>query len=240
MLRHKKLIIFDMDGTLIDSIGIWNDVDCDLLKQLTGHDHDPAVVQAQRDNVLRRFRQDPDPYHRYGEFLAEEHQLTIDGDAVVKLRYDIARRHLRARIDYKPGVPEVLKKLKRQGYPMIIASTTKRMNMTVYRTENENILSKAPIDEYFEAFYTQEDVKETKPNPEIYHKILSEYDLRPEDCLIFEDSLVGIEAANAAGIDVVAMYDKYSDKDRTRINELSQYQFDNFFDVLKSDLFLPK
>ena len=44
MLQHKKLIIFDMDGTLIDSIGIWNDIDCDLLKQLSGRDHDPVLV----------------------------------------------------------------------------------------------------------------------------------------------------------------------------------------------------
>ena len=233
MLRHKKVSIFDMDGTLIDSIGIWNDVDCDLLKQLTGRDHDPALVQKQRDETLRQYRQDPDPYHRYGDFLAKEHHLSVDGDAVVKLRYDIAQHHLRSRIDYKPGVPEFLKELKVRGFEMIIASTTKRMNMTIYRTENPNILSKAPIDDYFSAFYTQEDVKETKPNPEIYHKILSEYDLHPEDCLIFEDSLVGIEAANAAGIDVVAMYDKYSDKDREEINRRSQYQFDTFFDVLK-------
>jgi len=234
MLRHKKLIIFDMDGTLIDSIGIWNDVDCDLLKQLTGKDHDPALVQKHRDETLRRFRQDPDPYKRYGEFLAEAHGLTEDGAAVVKLRYEIAQRHLRSRIDYKPGVPEFLKELKLRGYKLIIASTTKRMNMEIYRTENTNIMSKAPIDKYFDAFYTQEDVKETKPDPEVYHKILKTYDLKPEDCIIFEDSLVGIDAANNAGIDVVAMYDKYSDKDRGAIDKKSQYQFRDFFEVLNA------
>ncbi len=223
-----------MDGTLIDSIGIWNDVDCDLLRQLTGRDHDPAEVQKNRDSALRRYRQDPDPYKRYGEFLAKEHGLKEDAFAVIALRYEIAQRHLRTRIDYKPGVPELLKELKHRGYPIIIASTTKRMNMTIYRTENENIMKKAPIDEYFDGFYTQEDVKETKPNPEIYHMILAKYGLRPEDCIVFEDSLVGVEAANAAGIDVVAIYDQYSDKDRAQIDQKSQYQFRSFYDVLKA------
>lgn len=234
MLHHKKLIIFDLDGTLIDSIGIWNDIDCDLLKQLSGRDHDPVLVQKQRDETLRRCRQDPDPYLRYSEFLAETHQLNASGQEIVKLRYEIAANYLRTKIDYKAGVPEFLKELKARGYVMVIASITKKKNMTVYRTENVNILSKAPIDEYFKKFYTQEDVKETKPNPEIYLKVLADFNMKPEDCLIFEDSLVGVEAAKAAGIDVVVIYDKYSDRDRAKINLLSNYQFNDFFEVLNT------
>ncbi|MBO5667210.1 MAG: HAD family phosphatase [Firmicutes bacterium] len=232
MLHNKKLIIFDMDGTLIDSIGIWNDVDCDLLQRLTGREHDPALVQKRRDETLRKYRQDPDPYLRYSEFLSELHQLSESGEEIVQIRYEIAAKHLTTRIDYKPGVPEILKELKSRGYDMVIASITKRKNMTVYRTENTNLMSKAPIDEYFKKYYTQEDVKETKPNPEIYLKVLADFGRKPEECLIFEDSLVGIEAANAAGVDVVAMYDKHSDRDRTKINLLSKYQFDDFFQVL--------
>ena len=232
MLHNKKLIIFDMDGTLIDSIGIWNDIDCDLLRRLTGQDHDPVLVQKRRDETLRKFRQDPDPYHRYSEFLVQEHQLSLSGEEVVKLRYEIAGHHLRHSIDYKPGVPEILKELKARGYDMVIGSITKKMNMTIYRTENTNMMSKAPIDEYFKAYYTIEDVKETKPNPEIHLKIMKDFGLQPEDCLIFEDSLTGVEAAHNAGIDVVAMYDKHADNDRAKINLLSKYQFKDFFEVL--------
>ena len=75
-------------------------------------------------------------------------------------------------------------------------------------------------------------MKELKPNPEVYLKIINELRVKKEDCIIIEDSLIGVEAANNAGIDVAVIYDKYSDCDREKINELSQYRFSDFKEML--------
>lgn len=48
-------IIFDMDGTLIDSVGVWNDVDAALIKELRGPEEDPSFTQRRRDELLTRF-----------------------------------------------------------------------------------------------------------------------------------------------------------------------------------------
>ena len=105
--------------------------------------------------------------------------------------------------------------------------------MDIYCTENNNIINKANLNNYFSKIYTREDAKEIKPNPEIYLKILNELNVKKEQCLIFEDSLIGIEAANNAGIDVVAMYDKYSDLERAEIEKKSTYNFKSYEEVIQ-------
>ena len=81
---------------------------------------------------------------------------------------------------------------------------------------------------------SKDDVQEKKPSPEVHHKILQAFNVEPSECLIIEDSLIGVEAAVNAGIDVAVIYDKYSDVDRERIKELSQYHFNNFEDIVNT------
>ncbi len=103
----------------------------------------------------------------------------------------------------------------------------------IYRYKNENIRSKAPIDDYFSLIYSREDAKEIKPNPEIYLKVMETLKVKPQECLIFEDSLIGIEAACNAGIEAVAMYDKYSDGEREEINKRAKYSFNSYLELIE-------
>lgn len=101
-------------------------------------------------------------------------------------------------------------------------------------TKNRNIREKAPVDKYFVKIYTREDAERIKPDPQIHEKLLAEMGKKPEDCFIFEDSLIGVRAAKAAGIPVAAIYDKYSDAEREGINALADMTFDSSADVLKN------
>ena len=62
-----------------------------------------------------------------------------------------------------------------------------------------------------------------KPDPEIYLKAMNAIGFEPSECLIFEDSLIGAEAAKASGAEVAVIYDKYSDDEREEINALADY-----------------
>ena len=233
MLSGKKFIIFDMDGTLIDSVGVWNEVDRRFIEKLGG-DPEAADVQTQRDEKLREYKSKTDPYREYCGYMGKKYGSPLSPEELVKLRYAISVDLITNAVDYKPEAEVLLYKLKEMGFTLLIASTTKRSNMEIYRTKNPNTLRKAPPDEVFSAIYTREDAKEIKPSPEIYTRILGEWNARAEECLIFEDSLVGVEAANNAGIDVVAMYDKYSDGDRAAINARSKAHFNNYKEVLRA------
>lgn len=232
MIKNKKVILFDMDGTLIDSVGIWNEVDKNLISQLGGESFSEEEIQLQRDTLLREFSKCSNPYEEYCGFLGKKYNSSLTPAEIVKLRYNIAQKYLVDIVDYKPDAEKLLKLLKNLGYTLIIATTTKRSNMDIYRTKNKNIMKKAPIDEYFSRVYTREDAKEIKPNPEIYYKIMKELNVLPEECLIFEDSLIGVEAGKNAGIDVAVIYDKYSADELKEIQKKATYYFKSFADVI--------
>ena len=104
--------------------------------------------------------------------------------------------------------------------------------MNIYRTLNTNIRTKANLDDYFTCIYTREDAENMKPDPEIYLKAVSELRVKKEECLVFEDSLIGIEAPKAADLFTVSVYDEHSDNQRAQINELSDYQINGYSALL--------
>lgn len=183
MFKDKKVIIFDMDGTLIDSVGIWNKVDIELIKELgESKELNEFDIQHQRDNKLREFSKSENPYIDYCQFLSSKYNSPFTGEETLMKRYNIAQNYLKKEIDYKKDVPELLKLLKGKNYTLIIASTTRRNNMDIYCKENTNIINKANLKDYFSVVYTREDAKEIKPNPEIYLRIVNELGVKWDRC----------------------------------------------------------
>ena len=232
MFAGKKVIMFDLDGTLVDSVGVWNEVDRLVIRKIGGTEPAETEIQKQRDAVMRLNSKAEHPYLEYCRYLKDVYKPSCTAEEVLKLRYDIADEYLANTIDYKPGAEKVLHRLKAHGFVMAVATATRRKNLDIYLTVNRNIMGKAKLDECFSILYTREDTKEIKPNPEVYLRIMRELDAAPSECLIFEDSLVGVEAAHQAGIQAVAMYDKYSDGEREEINALADYRFNSYDEVL--------
>lgn len=232
MIKGKKVAIFDMDGTLINSVGIWNEVDRQLIHSAGNINVHTKEAQEQRDRVLRKFNHVRNPYMEYCSHLKEKYEIPLPIDEIITLRYQIATDLLTNKVEYKKNAPKVLDLLKRNGLTLIIATTTGKSNMEIYRTKNQNIITEGHLDNFFSAIYTREDVKEIKPSPEIHLRILEDLKVSPEECIIFEDSLVGVEAAHKAGIESIVIHDEHSDHERDEINALANYQFLNFDSLL--------
>jgi HAD superfamily hydrolase (TIGR01509 family) len=232
MFKGKKVIIFDMDGTLIDSVGVWNKTDEILIRQLAGSEEvETGNVQQMRDNILAQCKSD-DIYLEYCNYLGKKYNSSMKAEDILALRWQISDEYIKQQIDYKPNADVLLHLLKRKGYSLALATTTTNIQLDAYRNVNPNIRQKADIGETFDIVLSKEDVKEKKPSPEVHKKILQFFNVIPKDCLIIEDSLIGVQAGVNAGIEVAVIYDKYSDCDREEINRLSQYQFNNFEEIL--------
>lgn len=234
MLENKKLIIFDLDGTLLDSIGVWNEIDVNVIKAIGGNIEEDLDIGKRRDSILAEFSKVQDTYLEYCGYLGKIYSSKLSKQEIKDLRYQIAERLLREEVDYKPFAEQVLKFLKSKGFSMVIGTTTNDYTIDVYKNENKNIILKAPLNEYFEDIYSKRAVQKLKPNPELHFKIMKEHNVKPEECLMIEDSLIGVQAATKAGIDTVVMYDKYSDSNREEINSLAKYKFNNFEELLKA------
>lgn len=231
MFKDKKIIIFDLDGTLIDSIDIWNQVDVELVKRISGKSIKFTEIENLRDTIMMNCKPNEDKYLKYFEGLKIKYNSHLTPKEISKLNDAIALELLETVIDYKKGAAELIKKLK-PNFKLIIATTSPKYMVDIYINKNKNIINKANIKKYFEGIYTKESVKSLKPDPEIYLKILKDYKVSPEECLVFEDSIEGIRASKKAGINVVAVYDKYSNKYRKIIDKESDYQINTFADLL--------
>lgn len=231
MLENKKLIIFDMDGTLIDSVGIWNEVDRRLIEEIGGTVEDENI-QVQRDQTLKRFK-DGDIYLEYCRFLSEKYSSKLSAEEVFAKRKEIAADYMVNVVDFKPNAENVIKRLKELGYLLAIGTTTRRWNLERYNNDNKKMMEKCILNDWFDIILAKEDVEKRKPDPEVHLKILEALDIKKEETLIIEDSLIGVEAAKNAGIECAVIYDKYSDSERDEIMKLSNYYFNDFDEMLK-------
>lgn len=233
MIQNKKVIIFDMDGTLIDSVWIWNAIDEQLIRTIGTKPVDEINIQKQRDDILKKFNQEQDPYLKYYEFLKQKCNSNFSKEEIKEIRSKIADQYLKEKVKYKPNAEKMLQYLKEKGYILAIGSTTSRKAIEIYEKENKDIIQKADLKEYFTVILTKDDVKKRKPDPEVHQKIMQRLKVKPEECLVIEDALMGVEAAKNAGIQVAVIEDQYADYEREKINQLADWTFVDFQAMLE-------
>lgn len=130
-----------------------------------------------------------------------------------------------------PGVATLLKQIQQHGIPCAIGSSTHRLNV-------ETGLKLLGFGEFFAAIVTAEDVSQGKPDPEVFLTAAARIHRHPTKCVVFEDAVVGIEAARRGGMRAIAVATtnplellKSADLAVNRLDELSIEQVENLFEV---------
>lgn len=230
-LNEKKIIIFDMDGTLIDSIGVWNITDQKLIETLGKQKIALNIIQQERDHFLQQHQKE-DIYLAYCGYLKQKYHFSRNEKEILALRWEISENYLREQVDYKAQAEQVLRELKKQGKILALATVTTRLQLDIYEHLNHNIRSKAILSETFDVILSKENLIHKKPHPEIYQRIQKHFQVSEKECLVFEDSYLGVLAAKNAGMEVINVYDRYADLDREKIDAIADYKINHYGEFL--------
>ena len=181
----KKLIIFDLDGVLVDA------------RELHYRSLNMALEEYDKKYVISRDEHlslyDARPTSKKLKMLTENKGLPVSvHHDIWKSKQKMTRRIIDTEYSYDHKTRDILDRLRKAGYTLVCASNATR------ETVKMMLLRKGFI-EFFDFFYSNEDVRNYKPSPEIYLRCMIKAGVSPKDTLIFEDSHIGREAALASG-----------------------------------------
>lgn len=192
MYNNYKAVIFDLDGTLVDSMWIWEEIDIKFLED-RGHTL-PKDLQKHIEGMS---------FTETASYFKERFNLSEDLETIKNVWIDMAKSFYSKKIELKRGISELLFTLKEKNIKMGIGTSNSR-ELALAVLEKTNIL------DYFEVIVTSCDVKKGKPEPDVFLEAARLLEVDPKDCLVFEDTHAGVLAGKAAGMAVVAIYDATS------------------------------
>lgn len=215
MLTKYEGVIFDLDGTLIDSMGIWHQIDIDYLgnKGIALPDDLQSKIEGKS-------------FKETAIYFKERFNLEESIEEIMEVWNVMSFEMYTTKVCLKKGVIELLEHLKKSNYKLAIA-TSNSTHLT------NAVLDSMKILHYFDFIVTGNDVKCGKPDPEIYLKAAKGLSLPVDKCFVFEDIPNGILAGKNAGMSVCAVEDVYSYDLKDIKSELADYYIVDFYEFMK-------
>ncbi|HVX14843.1 MAG TPA: HAD family phosphatase [Pirellulales bacterium] len=184
---RPRAAVFDLDGLLFNTEELYQDVGSELLRR-RGHEFGAELLHAMMGRPGRVALQMMIDYHQLGDTV----------ETLAQESAEIFPAILDERLEFMPGVPELLGALERAGIPKAVA-TSSGLRFT------RDVLGRFDLEPRFQFLLTAEDVVDGKPHPEIYLKAAATFGFEPSQIVVFEDSQNGCRAAVAAGAAAVAV-----------------------------------
>lgn len=209
--------IFDMDGTLLDSMPTWRELGPSFLRE--------AGIQATPEQ-LHMLRTMTD--HEVVPYLRESCGLPWSADEIVHQIVVRMEHFYSTEVRPKPGLEKFLSILKMEGVWMYVATAT-------HRRLTEKALKTAGIDHYFRGILTSADAGNRKcDSADIYEMAMRRLRSNKRDTVVFEDALYAVRTAKAAGFRVAGVYDAASEQDQDEIRRLSDYYIRSYEELIQS------
>ncbi|MBN2322734.1 MAG: HAD family phosphatase [Spirochaetes bacterium] len=221
-MSNIHAVLFDLDGLIADTEGLhvtaYREAFDTFGMTVSEEEMYRGMGVSTRENVERLMKDHNIPFEKKDEFI--------------RIRYEAYFRLVKSEpVSFMDGAVECLKYAKEKGVRRgLVTSSIRKHGEAVLANLQSHNDSGILLDRYFEIRVFGDDIKKSKPEPEIYLKALARLSIRPEHCVALEDSEAGVISAKAAGIRVFAVPNRHT----------LNHRFDMADEVLRSLLEIPK
>ncbi|MCD8105528.1 MAG: HAD family phosphatase [Lachnospiraceae bacterium] len=214
MLKQTEAVIFDLDGTLMDSMWMWTDIDIEFLSRYS--QAPPPDLSVAIEGM---------GFTETAQYFKDRFSLPLSVEEIKQQWNRMAFWKYANEVPLKAGAEDFLRYLKRQGIPTAIASSNSQDLIRASLANNH-------VEEFFNRIVTSCEVARGKPSPDVYLYASEALGVPPDKCLVFEDVPMGILAGKSAGMRVCAMEDDFSAKRKPQIRQLADYYIRSYDEVL--------
>lgn len=211
----SKILLLDMDGTLIDSNGIWKDVDIRFLER-RGMEYSREYYEGVAHTI----------FPLAAQFTKEFCSLEESCEEIMAEWMELAKG-LYSTVSVKAGVREYLQQCRTEKLRMALVTSSVPEHC---RTAMDHL----GLMEYFENVTFAQELGLEKKDPAIWLAVAARNGVAPEDCTVFDDSLSACKGAKAAGMQVIGVYDSFFAADETAMRSFCDQYILSFEDLLNT------
>lgn len=183
----KKTILFDADGTLLDSLGVWNNLTSDYLDSLN------ITASEEVNNRLWKLS-----FLDGVKLLKSEYNIKFEVEEIISQFQDLLKIKYENNVKPFDGVSALLEKLKKENYELIIVSASTRKVL-------KPCFKKYNLDKYINSFFLEDEIGISKSNNNFFKKLLKDYNLNQENILLIDDNNHALESANSLSIKTIGI-----------------------------------
>lgn len=216
MLQDKKAVLFDLDGTLIDSMWVWSEIDKEYLGRFKLEPPKDLATKIEGMTLLET-----------AYYFKKQFPITDSVDEMVTIWNEMAYDKYKNHIPLKPYVKDFLDFLMKKKIKMGIG-TSNSLELTKVALQSLGII------DYFQTIQTASHVCAGKPAPDIYLLVAKELKVKPEECIVFEDVPSGILAGKRANMTTCGVYDQWSRELTEKKKDLADYYIHSYKELLMS------
>lgn len=214
MLKNIDAVIFDLDGTLVDSMWMWKQIDIEYLGKY--QIELPDNLQTEIEGMS---------FSETAVYFKERFHLKDTLEEIKAAWNEMAYDKYRHEVPFKEGALDFLRYLRKHKIKTGIATSNSKDLV-------DAVISRFKVDDLFDSIHTSCEVDKGKPAPDIYNLVASDLHVEPDRCLVFEDVINGIKAGKNASMRVCAVYDEFS-KDVDEIKrDLADYYIHDYKQIL--------
>ncbi len=213
-IHNKKAFLFDLDGTLVDSMWIWESIDVEYL------DRFGLELPEDLHSCIEGMS-----FSETAQYFKERFSIP---DTLEKMKSDwnrMAWEKYTQEVPLKSGIREFLRYHRARGVKMAVATSNSRELA-------EAVIAVHGLTDTFDVIVTGCDVAHGKPFPDVYLEAAVRLGVDPSECLVFEDVVAGIQAGRSAGMEVAAVEDAYSLYQERQKKELADLYIADYQELL--------